>query len=124
MRLTDSTFLLYAAKHYDDRMASDSDEFYEDLKRFQYLRRLFRRNEEEGELKVRLILNHVIVLFNCFGPAAAHMLFFKLREFHPQLKPFVTMLNYMPARIEYEDVSILESDVPLDPLIVDELRRL
>ena len=124
MRLDESTFLLYAAKHYDDRMTSGSEEFYEDLKRFQYLRRLLRRSEVGGELKVRLILNHVIVLFNCFGPAASHMLFFKLKEFHPQIKPFITFLNYMPARITYEDQDILDTDVPLDVDVVAELRKI
>lgn len=123
MKLNESNFLLYAAKHYDDRMSAGSDEFYEDLKRFQYLRRLFRRNEEDGDLKLRLILNHVIVLYNCFGPAATNMLFFKLKEYHEQLKPFVVFLNYMPTRIEYEDVSIRESDIPLDRKIIEELRK-
>lgn len=124
MILNDSNFLLYAAKAYDVKKSSGADEFYEDLKRFQYLKRLFKRYEEAGDLKVRLILNHIIVLYNCFGPEATHMLFFKLKEYHSCLKPFVLFLNYMPEMIRYENVVIPNSNIPLDPRIVQELRSI
>ena len=124
MILDDKTFLIYAAKHYDMRRSSGLDEFYEDLKRFQYLKRLFKRYEEDGDLKSRLILNHLIVLYNCFGPAATNMLFFKLQEHHKYLKPFIIFLNYMPEIVHYEERTILDSDIPIDPLIVEELRKI
>jgi hypothetical protein len=66
MILNDTNFLLYAAKAYDVKKSSGAEEFYEDLKRFQYLKRLFKRNEETDDLKIRLILNHIIVLYNCW----------------------------------------------------------
>lgn len=116
--------MLYAAKHYDTLRSSGMDEFYEDLKRFQYLKRLFRRYEEDGDLRLRLILNHLIVLYNCFGPAATNMLFFKLKEYPTYVKPFALFLNYMPAYIEYEGIKILDSDIALDPQIVEELRKI
>lgn len=124
MILNDSNFLLYAAKAYDVKKSSGSEEFYEDLKRFQYLKRLFKRYDEAGDLKIRLILNHIIVLYNCFGPEATHMLFFKLKEYHPHLKPFVLFLNYMPEMIHYENLVILNSNISLDPRIVQELRNI
>lgn len=124
MVLDEKSFLIYAAKYYDMRRSSGVEEFYEDLKRFQYLKRLFKRYEEDGDLKCRLILNHLIVLYNCFGTAATNMLFFKLKEHHKYLKPFVIFLNYMPEFIEYENEYILDSDIPLDPLIVEELRKI
>lgn len=124
MILDEKTFILYAAKHYDTLRSSGMDEFYEDLKRFQYLRRLFRRYEEDNDLRLRLILNHLIVLYNCFGPAATNMLFFKLKEYHTFLKPFVVFLNYMPEYIEYENIKILDSSIALDPKIVKELRKI
>ncbi len=80
MVLDESTFMLYAAKHYDMKKAASTEEFYDDLKRFQYLKRLFRRYEEFDELKVRLILNHMIVIYNCFGLAGTPMLFLRLEE--------------------------------------------
>lgn len=124
MILNDTNFMLYAAKCYDVKKSSGAEEFYEDLKRFQYLKRLFKRYEEADDLKVRLILNHIIVLYNCFGPEATNMLFFKLKEYHACVKPFVLFLNYMPDVIKYEEHIIIGSDIPLDNSIVKELRKI
>ncbi len=124
MILNESNFMLYAAKCYDVKKSSGAEEFYEDLKRFQYLKRLFKRYEEADDLKVRLILNHVIVLYNCFGTEATNMLFFKLKEYHSMLKPFVLFLNYLPETVQYEGGTLYTSDVGLDPRIVQELRKI
>ena len=77
MKLTESTFLLYAAKYYENPHCSDISEFEEDLKRLQYLRKLFSRFKQTGELKERLILNHLIILYNCFGTETTNILFMK-----------------------------------------------
>lgn len=124
MILNDDNFLLIAAQHYDTATSASADEFYDDLKRFQYLKRLFKRYEDEGDLKVRLILNHLIVIYNCFGPIATNLLFFKLKEYHSSLMPFVVLLNYMPEHIEYEGYRIPSSSISLDPLIIKELREI
>ena len=124
MKLNEDNFNLFAAKHYDFRNSSSEDEFNDDLKRFQYLKRLFKRYEEDEELKIRLILNHLIVIFNCFGANGTPMLFLKLPEYHHYLKPFIMLLGYMPERIEYNDMEIRNSDVPLDSRIVKELREI
>jgi hypothetical protein len=124
MILNDSNFLLYAAKAYDVKKSSSSEEFYEDLKRFQYLKRLFKRYEEADDLKIRLILNHIIVLYNCFGTETTHMLFFKLKDYHSMLKPFVLFLNYLPEIVEYEDTKLKTVDISLDPQIISELRKI
>jgi len=124
MRLDEDTFALYAARYYDMRKATGIDEFNDDLKRFQYLKRLFKRYEETGDLKVRLILNHLIVLYNCFGKEATPMLFMKLQEYHKFLKPFVVLLNYMPEKVEYGEKKIISTDIPLDEKIVKELREI
>jgi hypothetical protein len=124
MILDESTFMLYAAKHYDMRRAASADEFYDDVKRFQYLKRLFRRYEETNELKVRLILNHLIVIYNCFGLAATPMLFMRLEEYHKYLKPFLVFLNYLTDTVEYGEKKIITSSIPIDATIVKELREL
>ena len=124
MKLDEESFLLYAAKYYDIRMAASSDEFYDDLRRFQHLKRLFKRYEEDDDLKVRLILNHLTVIYNCFGVGATTMLFFKLDGYHKCLKPFVIMLGYMKDVIEYSEKKIITSEIPLDETIVTELRKL
>ena len=124
MVLNEDTFTVYAAKHYDMKKAAGVDEFYDDLKRFQYLKRLFKRYEESGELKVRLILNHLIVIYNCFGVPATPMLYMKLEEYHNYLTPFVLMLGYLPDNIEYGEKKIISSDIPLDSVIIEELRKI
>jgi len=117
MILTESTFLLFASKHYDNPQCSDIVEFEEDLKRFQYLRKLFGRYRQDADLKERLILNHLIIIYNVFGPAATNMLFMKLHEFHDCLKPFVEYLNYMPQIIQYDDVTLSTDNIDADASI-------
>lgn len=102
MILTENTFLLYAAKHYDNPHCFDESEFEEDVKRFQYLRKLFQRYKQSGELKERLILNHLIIIYNVFGSHATDMLFMKLEGFHEYLKPFIQYLNYLSVFVRYE----------------------
>jgi hypothetical protein len=126
-KLDDTNFLLYAGKNYDNPLCFGTLEFYEDLNRFKYLKRLFSRYEETGELKERLILNHIIVLYNLFGvDAATKMLFFKIeKKFWSQLKTFLVFLNFMPIKIIVsKNIEIIESDIPLDNTIVNTLRKL
>lgn len=95
--LTDENFMLYAMKCYDSPNCIMS-EFEEDLKRIKYVKRLIKRYKTTGELKERLILNHIIILSNVFGTRnAVRMLFFKLDEQDYQiLKTFLLFLGYMP----------------------------
>lgn len=94
--LDDSNFILYAAKHYDNPQCYDVDEFYDDLKRFKYIKRLFGKYHDTGEIRENLILNHIVVLYNVFGEAATRMLFFKLVGYYPYLKPFLIVIGRMP----------------------------
>jgi hypothetical protein len=126
--LNEANALLYAAKHYDNPHFFDTIEFYEDLSRFKYLKKLFSRYEETGELKERLILNHIIVLYNIFGvEPTTRMLFLKLRGSYHALKPFLVFLNFMPdvvTRIGIEGKDIISSDIAMDEKIVDKLRQI
>jgi len=121
MKLTESTFLLFASKYYDNPHCSDIVEFEEDLKRFQYLRKLFGRYRQDNDLKERLILNHLIIIYNVFGYEATNMLFMKLHEYHEYLKPFVEYLNFMPREIIYDDVRIHKDNIKSDQIIKDKL---
>ncbi len=95
--LTEENLFLFAAKHYYNPQFSDIDEFYEDLKRFKYIKRLVNRYIENGDLTERLILNHLIVVFNSFSiNGALKILELKLDEKHwPVVKPFLIFLNYI-----------------------------
>jgi len=96
-KLTESNLFLYAAKHYNNPQFSDVDDFYDDLKRYKYIKRLVNRYLESGELSERLILNHLIVVFNSFGiEAALNILELKLNDQHwPVVKPFLIFLRYI-----------------------------
>lgn len=95
--LNEKNILLYAAKHYQNPTFSDIDDFNEDLKRFKYVKRLVNRYLDDRALAERLILNHLIVIFNVFGiEPALKMLDVKLEERHwPVVKPFLIFLKYI-----------------------------
>ena len=124
MNLTESTFLLYAMKHYDNPQCTEMSEFEEDIKRFQYLRKLFSRYRQDDELKERLILNHLIVIFNVFGPQATNMLFMRLHEYHEYLKPFVEYLNFMPDLLVYDDLMVNSLSIVGDKFVEKRLREI
>lgn len=124
MKLDDTTFLLYAAKSYDNPHCHDETEFEEDLKRFQYIRKLLNRYIQCGDLKERLILNHIIIIYNCFGPNATNMLFMKLEEYHGLIKPFIEFLNYLPEEIEYNGTVINTDDIKSDEIIKIKLKEI
>ena len=111
-------------KHYDNPQCTEMSEFEEDIKRFQYLRKLFSRYRQDNELKERLILNHLIVIYNVFGPTATNMLFMRLHEFHEYLKPFVEYLNYMPELLVYDDMMINSNSIDGDEFIKLRLKEI
>ena len=69
--LTPENINMFAMKHYDNPSCVDEAEFLDDMKRFRYLKRLFRKYDTSGELKLRLIINHIIILSNVFGVDAS-----------------------------------------------------
>lgn len=123
--LTDANFIIYAAKHYDNPQCFDTEEFYDDLKRFKYIKRLFNRYELTGELKERLVLNHIVVLYNVFGPHATRMLFLKLKGYYSFLKPFLVLIQRMPETITgISEQPIYSSDIVMDEKIIEILRKI
>jgi len=124
--LNESNFILYAAKNYDNPSCYNTEEFHDDLKRFKYLKKLFTRYEETDELKERLILNHIIVLYNLFGnEATTKMLFYKMRGYYHLLKPFLLLIGRMPEKVDGIDgKSVINSDIIMDPKIVNVLRKI
>jgi hypothetical protein len=111
-------------KHYDNPQCTELSEFEEDIKRFQYLRKLLSRYRQDDELKERLILNHLIVIFNVFGQAATNMLFMRLHEYHEYLKPFVEYLNFMPEVLVYDEIGISSESITGDEFIIQRLREI
>lgn len=122
-KLTDDNFIQFAMRHYDNPQCHSVEEFEDDLKRFLYLKKLFARYKESGELRERLIVNHIIVLYNLFGNAATRMLFFKMDQEHwSYLITALIYLNRMPEHVP--ECSLRVSDVNLDSRMVTALRNL
>ena len=115
--LDNNNFVAFATKHYNNPQCADMEEFNEDIQRFKYLKRLFGRYEK-GDLQERLILNHIIVIYNVFGIKAANrMIFYRIEEKHwSVLKTFLVYLNYLG-----EDEKV---EIPLDEHIVEVLRKI
>ena len=101
MQLNDNNFSLFAAKYYNNPNCTDILEFHDDLNRIKYVKRLLKIYKESGELKERLVLNHLITLYNVFEPqACTKMLVFKLVNHVEVLKSFLSYMNVWPDRIE------------------------
>lgn len=126
LRITEQNFIMFAMKHYQNPQCLNIDEFNDDLKRIKYIKRLFSRYVSSGELKERLILNHLIILYNSFGTQATKMLFFKIeKEFWPQLKTFLVFLSYMPdVLVGVGEDPIISTNIPLDQGIITTLRKI
>jgi len=122
-KLNDGNFLVYAMHHYDNPQCHSIDEFEEDLRRFLYLKKLLSRYKKDNELRERLILNHIIVLYNVFGDATTNMLFHKIDSEHWNvLITFLVYLERMPETLP--EYSITLSDIPLDEQVVSALRKI
>jgi hypothetical protein len=122
LELSEETFSLYAIKFYDNPHCKGMSEFHDDLKRFRYLKRLFRKYKAGKGLKERLVLNHIIILYNLFGvEATTKMLFFKIeRKYWSQLKSFLYFLNYIPIGpiiINQEVIEIYEIEMDQEVLL-------
>ena len=118
-KLTTKNFQQFAIKHYDDPQCADIEDFQEDLRRFRYLKRLLHRYHENGEMRERLMLNHLICLFNVFGfDPCMRMLEFKIKEerYWSSIKTMLLYLEYVKEG--------WETDIPIDQALADRLRDL
>jgi hypothetical protein len=124
--LTSENVLLYAVKAYDKPNCIMS-EFKEDMKRFNYLKRLFYRYRKEGEMRERLVINHLIVLYNVFGvEVATRLLFYRIhKEDYHTLKTYLLFLNYMPSIVRgIRGQNIISSDISVDLKVAEVLREI
>ena len=117
--ITKDNWLLFAQHHYDNPTLQKEQEFYDDIKRFKYLKRLFRKYKTTKNIKIRLVLNHVIVLANVFGvEAACILLLYKVEKIYwPYLKSVLVYLDYLYPH-ELNDV---KTDKNIDEILKEEL---
>ena len=108
--LTEDNYMFFAIRNYNNPSSSTKDDFYEDLKRFKYIKRLLKKYVVQGELKHHLILNHLIICFNVFNEGTLPLLFFKIdKEYWSVLKTFLQFMNRIP---DYPKTGL--DDIPID----------
>ena len=125
--LTEESFLMFAMREYNNMQCTDIEEFHDDLKKIKYIKRLFNIYKNDGQLKERLILNHLIVFYNVFPAyAGTRILFYKIEEhFWSMLKTFLIFLDRMPDKIGLiRGKEIISTDIKLDDGIVTKLRTI
>ena len=125
--LNDKNYMMYAMRNYDNPQCVDIDEFNEDLGKIKYIKRLFKRYTTTGELKERLILNHIIVFYNVFGIVpATRLLFYRIDPCdYELLKTFIVFLNVCPE--DDKEKEIPEADlisIPLNQELIGVLRKI
>ena len=118
--LNEDNYVLFAIKYYDNPQAVTREDFFEDLSRFKYIKKLLRKYVKSGDLKVDLLINHFIIIFNVFNDASIPLLFFKLeKELWASLKAFLIFLNRIP---DYPKSFITE--IPIDENCLRKLEEL
>ena len=118
--LNESNYLLFAIKFYDNPQSVTREDFESDLKRIRYVKRLLKRYHNNGELKVHLILNHLIILFNVFNEATVPLLFYNLdEELWPAIKSFLIFLNRVS---EYPKTKV--NEIEADEYCLQQLKEL
>ena len=125
--LNDDNFLMFAMREYNNMQCTDIEEFYDDLKKIKYIKRLFNAYRNNGQLKERLILNHLIIFYNVFNiQAGTRILFYKIeKDFWSMLKTFLIYLDRMPDKIDSIRGEIIRtSDIKLDDGIITRLRSI
>ena len=116
--LDKDTFVLYAARNYYSPRCIDAEEFYDDLSRFKYIKRLVNRHQRGGDLGEKLLMNHLTILLNVFGhEAGLKMLEYKIGiENFDVIKPFLIYMN----AIKYDQYT----GIKMDQIVINKLRQL
>jgi len=116
--LNNANFEIYAANHYRNTACLEAQDFYDDVAKFKYVVRLLRRYRDTGKIQERLLLNHIITIYNVFEISAANrMIFYKVDpNLWPALKTFLVYLNYLPEN--------LHKNINIDLSIAKKLKEL
>jgi len=124
--LNDDNFILYCANKYDNIHCHSTEEFLDDLKRIKYIKKTLTKYKTSGLIDERLVLNHLIILNNVFGPEAlCRIIFLKMEKYLELIKPFLLTLNILPEYVyNIKGVHIETAAVPMDVGIIDILRKI
>ena len=118
--LNEDNYVLFAIKHYDNPQAATKEDFFEDMRRFKYINRLLKKYHKGTEVKLNLLLNHIIIIYNVFGDAAPLLLFYKMeRDYWSDIKAIMVFLNKYPV---LETSSLKE--IAVNECILEELKQI
>jgi hypothetical protein len=121
--LTDENFIIFCAKHYDNINYCSTEDFLSDINRIKYVKKLITRYISSGDLRERIILNHIIILNNCFGVEVLNkILYLKLKDQFKYIKPFLILINSLSTSICNGSEVIYTDDIQIDNNIVQKLR--
>ena len=119
--LNEDNYVLFAIKHYDNPPAATKEDFFEDMRRFKYIKRLLKKYHKGVEVKLNLLLNHIIIIYNVFGDAAPLLLFYKMeRDYWSDIKAIMIFLNKYPVIGESESLK----SIAVNDCILEELKEL
>lgn len=108
--LNEDNFIIFAIKHYENPQAVTEEDFYDDMKRFKWIKRLLKKYKVNGEMNIHLLINHLLVLYNIFGDAATPLLFYKIdSEYWSFIKTLILYLGRFP---DYPKTKL--HDIPID----------
>ena len=118
--LTEDNYVLFAIKYYDNPSAVTKEDFLDDLRRFKYIKRLINKYLKNGEVKLHLLLNHIIIVYNVFNEAATPLLFYKIdKEYWSIIKSIMIFLERYP-QVETDTLK----RIPINEQIIKELKSL
>lgn len=118
--LNDDNYIIFAIKNYENPTSVTEEDFYDDMKRFKWIKRSLKKYKERGELNIHLVLNHFIVLYNVFNDSATPLLFYQLeRKYWSVTKTIISYLGRMP---EYPITELHE--IPIDQFCFNQLNNL
>ena len=118
--LTEDNYVLFAIKYYDNPSAVTKEDFLDDLRRFKYIKRLINKYLKNGEVKLHLLLNHILIVYNVFNEAATPLLFYKMdKEYWSIIKSIMIFLERYP-QVETDTLK----RIPINEQIIKELKSL
>ena len=119
--LNEDNYILFAIKNYDNPQAATKEDFFEDMRRFKYIKRLLKKYHKGVDVKLNLLLNHIIIIYNVFGDAAPLLLFYKMeRDYWSDIKAIMIFLNKYPEIGESKSLK----EIAVNDCILEELKEL
>jgi hypothetical protein len=107
--LNEDNYILFAIKHYENPHSVTKEDFFDDLKKFKLIKKIFKKYISDGKINIKLLINHFLILYNVFGEATTPLLFYKIDpEYWNLIKTTIIYLGRFPEypKTELHDISV------------------